>query len=167
MFTGTHPHLMALYNRWMNERMYAACATLSDMQRREDMGIYFKSIHGTLDHIMWGDQGWLARFTGSEPPSVEAGTHLFGDYESLWEARRELDADILAWAKALTPEALSEPMTWSSKIHDFTTTEQRWVPVTEMFNHQTHHRGQVHAALTRFRVDMGATDMPLLPELMS
>lgn len=166
MFTGTQPHLMALYNRWMNERMYAACATLSDMQRREHLGLYFKSIHGTLDHLMWGDQGWLARFTGSAPPSVAAGVELYDDFESLWEARRALDADILTWAEELTPEALNEPMTWSSKLYGFTQTHPRWVQVAQMFNHQTHHRGQVHAALTRFHVDMGPTDMPLTPDLM-
>ncbi|MCA9574384.1 MAG: DinB family protein [Polyangiales bacterium] len=166
MFTGTQPHLMALYNRWMNERMYAACATLSDVQRRKDLGLFFKSVHGTLNHILWGDQAWLARFTGGAGTTVPAGTELYADYESLWEARRALDTEILAWAAALTPEALNEPMTWTSKVYGFTQTQPRWVLVTQMFNHQTHHRGQVHAALTHFHVDMGATDVPLTPELL-
>jgi uncharacterized damage-inducible protein DinB len=76
-----------------------------------------------------------------------------------------MDDDILVWARAVTPETLAEPMTWTSRMYGFTQTHPRWVQVVQMFNHQTHHRGQVHALLTAAGVDVGPTDLPVLPLL--
>jgi uncharacterized damage-inducible protein DinB len=167
MFTGTQPHLMALYNRWMNRRLYAACATLTDAQRREDMGLFFKSIEATLEHLIWGDTAWMTRFEGLPVGAPPAGGPPQRPFEELTAAREALDERMLTWAASLTPEWMNEPMTWTSKLYGFTQTQPRWVQLTQVFNHQTHHRGQVHAALTRLGVDMGPTDVPLLPELLA
>jgi uncharacterized damage-inducible protein DinB len=56
-------------------------------------------------------------------------------------------------------------MTWQSRLYGFTQTQPRWVLVTQMFNHQTHHRGQLHTLLTQLGVDVGPTDVPLSPVL--
>jgi len=165
MFTGTYAALMAEYSKWMNERMYAAAATLSDEDRKRDRGSFFKSIHGTLNHLVWGDRGWFGRLSGRDYPFVPAGQELFADFQELRAARAGLDADILSWARAVTPEWMAEPMTWTSRLYGFTQTHPRWVQVVQMFNHQTHHRGQVHAMLTSFGVDMGPTDVPVTPVL--
>lgn len=165
MFTGTYAALMAEYNAWMNQRMYAAAATVSDQDRKQDRGAFFKSIHGTLNHLLWGDRAWFGRLASRDFPMVPVGQELFGDFESLRAERAHLDGEILAWARALTPEWLAEPMTWTSRFYGFTQTHPRWVQVVQMFNHQTHHRGQVHALLTSFGVDMGPTDVPVLPLL--
>ena len=53
---------MAHYNRWMNERLYAVCAEIPDGERRRDRGAFFKSIHGTLNHLLLGDRLWMGRF---------------------------------------------------------------------------------------------------------
>ena len=160
MFSGTYALLMAEYNGWMNEKVYSACAKLSDEERKRDRGAFFKSIHATLNHLLWGDRAWLSRFNGKSYPTV-----LHEDFEELRAARVAMDEEILTWARAVTPEALAEPMTWTSKMYGFTQTHPRWVQVVQMFNHQTHHRGQVHAMLTAAGLDVGATDVPMLPIL--
>jgi len=165
MFTGTYAALMAEYNKWMNERMYAAAATLSDEDRKRDRGAFFKSIHSTLNHLLWGDRAWFGRWAGRTYPAVPAGQDLFDDFTALRDERATLDAELLTWARSLTPEWLAEPMTWTSRLYGFTQTHPRWVQVAQMFNHQTHHRGQVHALLTSFGIDMGPTDLPVLPIL--
>src|SRR6266566_4409429 len=108
MFNGTYPQLMAAYNRWMNERLYAACATLSDAERKRDRGAFFKSIHGTLDHLMWGDRIWLSRFNGRQYANGPIGQLLFDDFDAMRAARTELNADILSWADTVTPAWLTE-----------------------------------------------------------
>ncbi|MBI3574063.1 MAG: damage-inducible protein DinB [Gammaproteobacteria bacterium] len=165
MFTGTYPQLMAEYNRWMNQRLYAVCAGLSDEERKRDRGAFFKSVHGTLDHILWGDRAWLARFNGKTYDTGPVGQLLCEDFPKLRAARAEMDDEIHAWARDVTPEWLAAPMTWTSKLYGFTQTQPRWVLVTQMFNHQTHHRGQVTTLLKQMGIDPGVTDIPLLPLL--
>jgi uncharacterized damage-inducible protein DinB len=165
LFTGNYAELMAEYNRWMNGKIYAACADLPDAERRKDRGAYFKSITGTLNHILWGDRMWYARFTGGEMPSGRGGDELYSFFGDLRAARAAMDEELLRWARSLTPAWLEEPLTWSSRLYAFTQTQPRWVLVVQLFNHQTHHRGQVHAMLTSMGVDVGPTDVPVLPIL--
>jgi uncharacterized damage-inducible protein DinB len=165
MFTGTYPQLMAAYNRWMNEKTYAACAALPDEERRRDRGAFFKSIHGTLNHLLWGDGAWMGRFTGKSYPSAAPGQDIYADFAQLQEARVVMDAEILAWAETLTPAWLAEPMTWTSRLYGFTQTHPRWVQITQLFNHQTHHRAQVHTLLSQLGIDLGPTDLPVTPIL--
>jgi uncharacterized damage-inducible protein DinB len=93
------------------------------------------------------------------------GVDLYADFGELTAARAEMDEEILGWARGVTADWLAAPMTWTSKLYGFTQTHPRWVQVTQMFNHQTHHRGQVHAMLTAAGVDIGPTDLPVLPLL--
>ena len=165
MFQGSYPVLMAEYNHWMNRRMYAACATLKDEERRRNHGLYFKSIHSTLNHLLWGDRAWMRRFTSKAHVLNAPGQDLFSDFEELTQAREEMDGEILDFARSDTAEWLEEPLTWTSQLYGFTQTAPRFALVTQLFNHQTHHRGQVHGILTRLGVDMGPTDIPLLPAL--
>jgi uncharacterized damage-inducible protein DinB len=165
MFDGTHPHLMAEYNRWMNEKTYAACAGLSDEERKRDRGAFWRSIHSTLNHLLWGDYAWMGRFNGQSYPAPAAGQDLHDEFDRLRDAHRAMDTEILAWASSLTPAWLAEPMTWISRIYGVTQTQPRWIQVTHLFNHQTHHRGQVHTMLTQLGIDIGPTDLTMLPLL--
>jgi len=165
MFQGSYPVLLAEYNRWMNRRMYAACLTLSDEERRRDHGVFFKSIHATLNHLLWGDRAWMRRFTSKAYTLSAPGQDLFHDFEELRAERDRMDGDILEFARGASAEWLESPLTWTSQLYGFTQTAPRFALVLQMFNHQTHHRGQVHAILTRVGVDMGPTDIPLLPVL--
>lgn len=165
MFQGNMSQLMAAYNQWQNQQMYAAAASLSDIERKADRGAFFKSIHSTLNHIVWGDLMWLSRFTGETLISSPSGVDVYADFAELHAARIALDARIIEWASGLDAAWLNEPVTWTSKVYGFTQTIPRWVQVQQFFNHQTHHRGQVSTLLMQQGIDVGVTDLPLLPML--
>jgi uncharacterized damage-inducible protein DinB len=165
MFQGNLPQLMAAYNQWQNQQVYAAALRLSDEQRKADRGAFFKSIHSTLNHILWGDLTWLSRFIGEALINTPPSEDVYADFAQLHAARVALDARLITWADTLTDEWLNEPVTWTSKVYGFTQTIPRWVQVQQLFNHQTHHRGQVGTLLKQYGIDVGITDVPLLPML--
>src|SRR5688572_5854606 len=133
----------ARYNSWMNENLYTGCAKLSDAQRKKDMGAFFKSIHGTLNHILVGDRMWIARFTGKPLPVATLDAILHEDFDELWAARRLFDEEIMAFAANLKEDWLAQPFTFTSIAYRRTFTHPAWFLVTHLFNHQTHHRGQI------------------------
>jgi uncharacterized damage-inducible protein DinB len=164
MITASHSQLMAQYNEWMNSRLYALCATLPDTELHRDRGAFFKSIYATLNHIAYGDLAFLSRFTGSPSVVPEPGADLFGGFGLLMAERAALDQRILAWSASLSPAWLAESLTYMSKIDGKNRTVPKWVLVTHMFNHQTHHRGQVTTLLSQMRLDVGSTDIPFMPQ---
>jgi uncharacterized damage-inducible protein DinB len=155
--------MMAQYSRWMNQKLYAHAATLPDTQRKEDRGAFFKSLHNTLDHIVWADTIWLGRFIGIQPELPTAGSILYPDFEAQHARRLELDAEIAAWADSVSDEFLSAPLTWTSRITGKSQTRAAGVAVTHFFNHQTHHRGQATTLLSQFGIDPGVTDLWAMP----
>lgn len=164
MITASHTQLMAQYNEWMNSRMYALCASLPDAELRKDRGAFFKSIYATLNHIAYGDLAFLSRFTGNPSVVPEPGADLFGEFGLLRTERAALDRRILVWSESLSPSWLAELLTYESKIDGKTRTVPKWVLVTHMFNHQTHHRGQVTTLLSQMGLDVGATDIPFMAQ---
>ena len=163
MITPSYLHTMAHYNAWQNESIYGAAAGLSDAARKEDRGAFFGSVHATLNHILWADQTWLSRFGASAPPSARSiaeGLTRFEDWEALWLERRRLDSVLSNWADAVDASALAGDLTWYSAALNREVTKPKALLVTHLFNHQTHHRGQVHAMLTGFGVKPGSTDLP-------
>ena len=165
MFQGSMPQLMAAYNQWQNQQLYDAAFQISDAQRKADCGAFFKSIHSTLNHILWGDLIWLSRFIGETLITSPSGEDIYADFAELHAARMALDTRLIDWANGLSVEWLNEPVTWSSAMYGFTQTIPRWIQVQQMFNHQTHHRGQVGTLLKQYGIDVGLTDLPLLPML--
>ena len=163
MITRAHCHLMARYNEWMNSRLYAVCATLPEAELQKDRGAFFKSIYLTLNHITYGDLAFLSRLTHIPAEVPALGQDLFGGFDVLRREREALDARLLAWASSLTPDWLAEPLTYTSKVDGKVRTFPRWVIVTHMFNHQTHHRGQVTTLLSQLGVDIGSTDVTFMP----
>jgi uncharacterized damage-inducible protein DinB len=169
MITLQHAHLMARYNRWMNEKIYAAAGRLTDEQRKEDCGAFFKSIHSTLNHLIWGDYIWLERFTQGTPrvkqyPKAAGGTDIYIDWDTLGTARTAMDEDILAWVSILDTEWLARDFTWYSGLTKSTRTRPAWILVAHLFNHQTHHRGQVTTLLSQRGIDPGVTDLMMMPD---
>ena len=147
----------------MNSRLYALCATLADAELHKDCGAFFKSIYLTLNHIVYGDLAFLSRFTGVPAVVPEPGVDLFKGFEGLRAERESLDARLLAWSTSLTHHWLAEPLTYTSKIDGRVRIAPKWVLVTHMFNHQTHHRGQVTTLLSQMDLDIGSTDIPFMP----
>jgi uncharacterized damage-inducible protein DinB len=159
--------LMAEYNVWMNAKVYAACSTLPREALFEDRGAFFRSIYLTLNHIAYADMAFLSRFTGEPPTVPPLGEDLFGGFAALRAERERLDRRILDWAPTLTFEWLNLPLTYVSKVDGRERSVPRWALVSHLFNHQTHHRGQVTALLSQQNVDVGATDIPFMPQFNS
>ena len=162
--TSTHCLVMAQYNEWMNSRLYAVCATLTEDELRQDRGAFFQSIYATLNHILYGDSAFMARFSGTPGAAPRFGVDLHGSFAGLRAAREALDQTILEWSATLTPAWLEEDLTYTSQIDGKTRTVPKWVLVTHMFNHQTHHRGQITTLLTQLGLDIGSTDIPFMDQ---
>jgi uncharacterized damage-inducible protein DinB len=165
MIDPSYCQLMAQYNRWMNQKLYAICAEIPDTERKQDRGAFFKSIHGTLNHLLDGDRTWIERFTGKPFSSRKIGGELYFDFEQLRQEREQLDQEILAWTQTLSAEWLAQPFEYTSNVDGKTRTLPAWTLATHLFNHQTHHRGQLTTLLTQIGHDPGVTDLPWLPKL--
>ncbi len=167
MYEGDSYSLMADYNAWMNRNLYGLAAGLPDEERKRDLGAFFKSLHGTLNHILFADLMFLARFTDSAMPEGDLDSELHNDFGALRAEREATDARILDCIANLDRAGLGDALTFTSVVDGVTRTLPRWVMVTQMFNHQTHHRGQATTLLKQLGVDPGITDIPWLPALYS
>jgi uncharacterized damage-inducible protein DinB len=80
--------MFAGYNAWCNARLYAAAAKLSDVDYRADRGAFFKSLHGTLNHLLVGDRIWMQRFTGAGELPASLDAILFEDFAHFQQSGR-------------------------------------------------------------------------------
>jgi uncharacterized damage-inducible protein DinB len=168
MIAAPYVRTMAAYNGEMNRRLYDAAARLTDEERRRDRGAFWRSLHGTLNHLLYGDIAWMSRFAGWPPPQVplKQSDTLYAEFAPLHAARAETDARIIAWAADVTDAWLAETLRWFSNSAQREFAMPRWFLVAHLFNHQTHHRGQAHALVTAAGQDTGDTDLFLLvPEI--
>ncbi|MFK7915606.1 MAG: DinB family protein [Pseudomonadales bacterium] len=163
MITAAYCQTMARYNIWMNTKLYELCTTMTDADRKQDRGAFFGSIHHTLNHILYGDLAFMSRFTGDPKQVPDFGVDLHDDFAALTKARYALDTRIAAWSETLDSEWLEQSLTYTSKADGSTRTVVHWVLVTHMFNHATHHRGQVTTLLAQMGLDPGSTDLPFMP----
>jgi uncharacterized damage-inducible protein DinB len=164
MMAVEHYYLMAQYNQWMNQKLYQLCATIPDEERKKDRGAFFQSIHGTLDHILYGDKVWMGRFR-QQPFSANINQWLYENFEELKQERERMDHEILEWTKQLSPDWLASNFEYKSKLYGKTKIIPAWILVSHLFNHQTHHRGQLTTLLTQLGYDYGSTDLPWMPAL--
>lgn len=143
----SHFAMMADYNAWANERLYRMACQLPDEQYRRDVGAYFKSLHGTLNHIMAADRIWMHRLTGAGEYPQSLSAIVFDDLPSLSAARHLEDQRIVGFVESLSEAQLEE--LWDYRTLNGTPRKQRRREIlAHLFNHQTHHRGQAHAILT-------------------
>lgn len=140
---------LAAYNAWANARLYDAAAALPDDAYRRDEGAFFGSLHRTLNHVLVGDTIWMARFTGDETPPPALDAVLHEDLPALRAAREAMDARIVAFVEDLDAEALARPFAYRTILEPARVTQPLAPALDHFFNHQTHHRGQAHALLTR------------------
>ena len=155
--------LLARYNRWMNERLYATVATLPEADRTRDRGAFFGSIQRTLSHLVWADRMWLARFRGTTYGEPAYGADLYTDFGTLQHDREATDTDLLSWAGQVTPAWLEADLRYTRKADGKTVALAGWVAAMHLFNHATHHRGQVTALMKQAGVHPGVTDLPWMP----
>ena len=143
-----HYRMFALYNEWANGRLYDAAGQLSVEQYRADRGAFFKSVHGTLNHLLVTDRIWMQRFTGEGEAPDRLDAILFETFDELRAARVSEDRRIVSYVEGLDEARISGTIRYRrvSSREEF---EQELAPaLAHWFNHQTHHRGQVHAVLT-------------------
>lgn len=166
MIDAAYVQRLARYNRWQNENLYGAAGRLSDDERRRERGAFFGSIHGTLSHVLWGDYTWMARFSDVPKPAVGiAGSKtLYPDWDSLKRERTAMDDKIIRWSNEVDSGWLAGEHIWFSNAAQREVSRPVWELVAHLFNHQTHHRGQVHAMLTQAGSKPGDTDLFLMPE---
>jgi uncharacterized damage-inducible protein DinB len=155
---------MAAYNAEMNRRLYAAAARIPDAKRREDRGAFWGSLHGTLCHLLWGDQMWMSRFDAWPKAAVaqKQSATLVEDFDELRRQRVDADARISDWAGRVTDEWLAVDQTWFSASVQKELHMPRSFLVMHFFNHQTHHRGQAHALITASGEKTEDTDLFLV-----
>ena len=153
-----HFGTLAAYNGLANERLYEACARLSDTERKKRREAFFGSIHGTLSHIRVGDCIWLARFSGEAVPSANLDAILYEDFDELWEARRQEDRRIEDFATGLREQFLNSIISYVNN-EGRTIEDSVELLVAHFFNHQTHHRGQVHDMANQTRVSPPVLDL--------
>ena len=156
---------MALYNRWQNENLYGTADRLTDEERRRERGAFFGSIQKTLSHLLWADRLWMSRFEGAQPPPAgnAESASLYPDWEQLKSRRVDFDAEIMRWAESLNADWLAGELTYFSQSSAGDIRGPCWRFVSHFFNHQTHHRGQVHCLLTQAGVKPQDTDLTMMP----
>lgn len=161
---------LAQYNRWFNGQLYDVAGRLSEEERQRDLGAFFGSLHGTLDHILLTDRLWLGRFERSELalPSLDGASLVYrvdgldqgvepDDFDRLRREREATDGVIERFVRDLDESLLAADLAYhNSKGQPFTSPV--WQIVTHLFNHQTHHRGQATTLLHQLGHDPGMTD---------
>jgi uncharacterized damage-inducible protein DinB len=164
MVTSAYVRTMAAYNAEMNRRLYDAAARSPDERRRENRGAFWGSLHGTLAHLVWGDQMWMARFDKWPKPTTiqKDSAGMIEGFDELRRTRGDMDTKISDWAGRVTDEWLDADQTWFSSSAQKELHMPRSFLVTHFFNHQTHHRGQAHALITACGEKTGDTDLFLV-----
>ena len=167
MIDTKYATMMARYDRWQNQSLILAADQLTDAERWQDRGVFFRSIAETLNHILWDHRVWLHRQRNDLASAQELGArHPYTDAPRDWEVykqeRAQLDHEIRDWCDGLSDRDLEAPVTWMRG--DVLVETEFGFNLVHMFNHATHHRGQVHGLLTAAGIDPGSTDLPMLPD---
>jgi uncharacterized damage-inducible protein DinB len=147
-----HLRRMARYNAWANRRLYAVCAELSEAAYHQPRPAFFGSIHNTLNHLLIGDWIWLARIAGKPNPQVSLDDRPFATLAELERARTAEDARMIDLVDGYAESDLTRPVRYRqiTRSGEFATPLHLcWL---HLFNHQTHHRGQVHDQLSQTEV---------------
>ncbi len=155
--------LLSQYNMWMNQNIFDICDSLTDEIRNKDMDAFFGSIHRTLDHILYGDKAWLERLRDASFTPRDINKILYPVWEDLKQQRIIVDKEIDDWVKTLNKTELEKTHTYTSNVDGKQRSVPYWVLVQHIFNHQTHHRGQLTTLLSQLGIDFGSTDLPFMP----
>jgi uncharacterized damage-inducible protein DinB len=142
---------MASYNAWANQRVYAAAATLPDAAYRQPAGVFFGSLHGTLNHLLVTDRIWMRRLTGEGDAPSRLDAIFFERLTPLRAAREAEDRRISDYVANLSEADLDAIFEYKN-TRGQPYSQPRWQALVHLFNHQTHHRGQAHACLTRLGI---------------
>ena len=143
-----HYRMYAAYNAWANRLVYAEAGKLEDADYRRNLGAFFGSLHGTLNHLLAADRIWMKRFTGEGDAPGRLDAILHEDLASLTASREAEDGRLATFVDSLTEERIAADFTYSPITNPGSITHPLGPALAHIFNHQTHHRGQCHAMLT-------------------
>ena len=150
--------LLANYNTWVNTQIFKLCGQLSDSDYRLDRGVFFGSIHHTLNHLLLVDMLWLARLKREPIEHIHSLDQvLYDDFETLTRVRQQYDQKLIDYVESLKDDDLETSVPYTRMTGQQGQGEIQQTLLT-LFNHQTHHRGQIHAMLTQSGIDRH--DMP-------
>src|SRR5260370_320582 len=154
----THFQMLARYNRMANKRLFAKCAQLDDAEYRKRRAGSFGSIHGLLNHILLGDRRWMGLFESGERVTPLLNQILYDDFSALQSARAREDARIEAFFAGIDAAFWTQSFAYTNNQgKDYVETAH--VACSHLFNHQTHHRGQVHVLLSQTPVPPPSLDL--------
>ena len=156
--TSSYFATLARYNAWANDRLYQACKGLSATEFMRARTSYFGSFHATLNYVLVVDRIWIARIERQRPPSLKLDQILYGDLIALKVARLAEDEHIRIMIAGIVEESLDRPFEYRDSRGDRCETQLRLV-LGHFFNHQTHHRGQVHDMLSQTGVPPPSLDL--------
>jgi uncharacterized damage-inducible protein DinB len=158
MDTVGHFQMLARYNRIANERLFAKCAELDDAEYRKQRQGSFGSIHGLLNHILLGDRRWMALFTSGERVTPPLNLILYEEFSALRQARVAEDARFEAFFAGVNDGFFARSFAYTNN-QGRGYVETAHVACTHLFNHQTHHRAQVHVMLSQTSVPPPQLDL--------
>ncbi len=156
---------MARYNTWQNSQLSECLQDMPTQELTRDRGAFFGSILATLNHLLWGDRMWMSRLDGWDKPKqpIEATTEICPTL-AVWSAERfRADARMVLWADKVRTVDLAGDLTWFSGATGQEQRKPMAVCVVHMFNHQTHHRGQIHAMITATGRRAPVSDLAFMP----
>lgn len=156
----SHYRMLGHYNAWANARLYDAVSRLDEAQYKADRGAFFKSVHGTLNHLLATDMIWMKRFTGEGDAPDRLDAILCETFDALRPARVAQDARIVAYVDGLNDARIAGTISYRRVSAPEQFVQQLAPALAHWFNHQTHHRGQAHALLTG--LGQPATELDLL-----
>lgn len=159
--------LMAEHNRWMNRKLYAVCAQLTESERTRDLGAFFRSVHGTLNHLLLVDRLWLGRLCDEPFAVASLDQVLYNDFATLECERDRTDAQLQDYLTRLDTVHLSEPVRYVSLLLQKSMTLPLGLILLHLFHHQTHHRGQITTLVSQLGYRFGETDMIYMPDAES
>ena len=171
MLSTEHYLLLANYNRRMNRQVYESIEFLDPESLVEDRSAFFKSILGTLNHILVGALIWLARFSSfstrylslnklSQLPRPNGlSDMLYSDLASLKQVRGLVDVSIVEWLSHEVKNNDFEGNLVYANTAGVVSERNFGALVSHLFNHQTHHRGQLSTILNQLDIDVGVTDL--------
>lgn len=166
MISPEYCQMMARYNAWQNAGLREMLKHIPTADLTKDRGAFFGSILGTLNHLLWADTVWISRLDGGPGTDVAMKDGpAMTPTAAVWSADRfRMDGRITLWAKHIRTLDLVGDLTWHSAVMQRQMSKPKALCVMQIFNHQTHHRGQVHAMLTQMGLKPQDTDIPFMPD---
>jgi len=149
---------LARYNKVANARLYEQCGKLELAEYRRERRGSFGSIHALLNHTLLGDRIWMSRFAGGGSTTPPLNTILFETFAELSKARSEQDAGIESFFANVDDGFVSRSLSYTNSLGK-DCTDSAPHAVLHFFNHQSHHRGQVHVMLSQTDVRPPSLDM--------